>query len=716
MTNRPWEDYPYHPIAEQIVDILRQQTQNTRSDLYFRVLTAYFMAQMAASMRCSLLTKDRGKIPINTYVCALMESGAGKGHSLNVLEDSVVNQFKKIFTKSTFPHLSELSIEAEALDIANRNSTEIQDEIEKLNKEFYSCGAMPYSFSEGTGPAYKQVRIKAQMAGVGSLNYICDEIGSNLLGAQELLTVCLETYDVGKVKEKITKSSADNVRQEQRSDPVPSNMLVFGTPAKVFNGGKEEAEFISLQETGYARRFLFGCGNKGTEVEYTATELYDLLSNKTTSAALTALSDKFANLADIINHNLTISVTRDIGILLMQYKLDCEAAAELLPEHDHIRKAEMQHRYFKALKLAGAYAFVDSCLVLEDTHLYAAIKVVEDSGVAFTAIMNRPKPYERLAKYISQCDTELTHADLDANLVFYRGAQSAKNDMLHLATAWGYSNNIIIKRRVSDGIEFLSGESLQDNTLTEMILSYSTQLADNYIPKTAPWTKLHKLTQVAGLHWVNHHMANNYRLEENAIKGFNMIVIDCDGGVSLDTAKELLKEYTAHYYTTKRHTDTVNRFRLILPIKYHLKLTAKDYKEFMANVFKWIPFNTDEGTDQRSKKWMSHDNSYCYTNGVLLDPTIFIPRTSKAEEHNKQIKNIGSLDALERWFLLNELHDGNRNRGLLKYAMLQFDSGKDFDDAESAVKSLNQKLGEDKLKSKELQDTILVTLAKKYGV
>ena len=713
---KPWDSLPYHPVAEEIVDILRQQTQNTRSDLYFRVLTAYFMAQMAASMRCSIVTKDRGKIPVNAYVCALMESGAGKGHSLNVLEDSVVNQFKKIFTKSTFPQLAELAIEAEALDHASRNSTEIQEEIDKLNKEFHGLGAMPYSFSEGTGPAYKQVRIKAQMAGVGSLNYICDEIGSNLLGAQELLTVCLETYDVGKVKEKITKSSSDNIRLEQRSDPVPSNMMVFGTPAKVFNGGREEVEFISLQETGYARRFLFGFGNKGTEVEYSAEELYDLLSSSTTSTALTQLSDKFANLADIANHKLEIIVPRDVGIKLLQYKMDCEAEAELLPEHDHIRKAEMQHRYFKALKLSGAYAFVDSALVLEESHLYAAIKVVEDSGAAFTVIMNRPKPYVRLAKYIAQCEGELTHADLDTNLVFYKGSQSVKNDMLHLATAWGYANNIIIKRRISDSIEFISGESLQDNTLTEMIVSYSTQMADNYKPATPDWLKLHKLTQKKGLHWVNHHMNDNYRLEENAKKGFNMIVIDCDGEVSLDTAKELLKEYTSMYYTTKSHTADVNRFRLILPIKYHIKLNAKDYKEFMANVYKWLPFNSDESTDQRSKKWESHNGQHEYITGSLLDPTIFIPRTSKAEEQNKTVKNIGSADSLQRWFLLNELHDGNRNNGLLKYAMLQYDAGKDYDEAEDAVKTLNQKLGDDKLKANELQSTILKTLADRFGV
>jgi len=150
MNNRPWEKFPYHPVSEEIVDILRQQTQNTRSDLYFRVLTSYFMAQMAASMRASVMTKDRGLIPVNAYVCALMESGAGKGHSLNVLEDSIVNQFKDKFIEETFPQIAELAIEDEALLNANRNSTDHLDEIATLNKEFHSYGAMPYAFSEGT--------------------------------------------------------------------------------------------------------------------------------------------------------------------------------------------------------------------------------------------------------------------------------------------------------------------------------------------------------------------------------------------------------------------------------------------------------------------------------------------------------------------------------------------------------------------------------------
>ena len=37
---------------------------------------------------------------------------------------------------------------------------------------------MPYSFDSGTSAAFKQVRTKAQMAGIGALSFICDELGS----------------------------------------------------------------------------------------------------------------------------------------------------------------------------------------------------------------------------------------------------------------------------------------------------------------------------------------------------------------------------------------------------------------------------------------------------------------------------------------------------------------------------------------------------------
>jgi len=67
----------FHPLQEEIVDILVNQTQNTER-LFFRLSTAYFFAKMASMMHTKLKIPGRDLIPINMYVINLATSGAGK--------------------------------------------------------------------------------------------------------------------------------------------------------------------------------------------------------------------------------------------------------------------------------------------------------------------------------------------------------------------------------------------------------------------------------------------------------------------------------------------------------------------------------------------------------------------------------------------------------------------------------------------------------------
>ena len=55
-----------------------------------------------------------------------------------------------------------------------------------------------------------------------------------------------------------------------------------------------------------------------------------------------------------------------------------------------------------------------------------------------------------------------------------------KRELLNLAIAYGYKNNMIIKKSYVDNIEFLRGESLKETNTQEMIISYSKELASNY--------------------------------------------------------------------------------------------------------------------------------------------------------------------------------------------------------------------------------------------
>ena len=74
----------HHPAIEEIVDVLCNKTQNTDRG-FFRVEVAYFLAKMASCMGATIITKDRGEIPVNIYAVALATSGFGKGHSVNIV-------------------------------------------------------------------------------------------------------------------------------------------------------------------------------------------------------------------------------------------------------------------------------------------------------------------------------------------------------------------------------------------------------------------------------------------------------------------------------------------------------------------------------------------------------------------------------------------------------------------------------------------------------
>ena len=705
----------HHPAIEEIVEVLCNKTQNTDRG-FFRVEMAYFLAKMASSMRATIVTKDRGEIPVNIYALALATSGFGKGYSVNVVETEFLKGFKKRFMEDTFPIIAEKHLWEIANDRAARNGTDQQEEFEKVEGEFRRAGAIPFTFDSGTPPAVKQLRHKLMMANCGAINLQIDEIGSNLMGSADVLTLFLELYDQGLVKQKLTKNTAENTRGEELDGKTPTNMLLFGTPSKLLDGGQTEDQFYDMLDTGYARRCLFGIGQHSRKAHNTQTpeEIYANLTQPSNSAVIDKWATKFHRLADASMYGWRMQVEDDVGIALLTYKIECEKAADRMADHEEIRKAEISHRYFRALKLAGAFAFVDESIEVEMEHLKQAILLVEESGAAFQSILNREKTYVKLAKYIADVGTEVTHADLLEALPFYKSGNAARNEMMTLATAWGYKKHIIIKKTFTDGIEFFKGETLKETDLNEMVISYSDHWAYNYMCEKVPFDQLHVLTQTSGMHWANHHFKGGHRAEENVFVGFNMIVIDVDGGITLDTVHELMKEYKFMTYTTKRHSDEENRFRLIIPMNYYLELDSSEYKEFMNTVMAWLPFKTDESANQRAKKWECFDGEYHYNmEGELLDVLGFIPKTSKNEQFKQGFQAVESLDNLERWFA-QRIASGNRNNQMIKYALALVDSGMDLMSVGKQVHAFNQKLNTP-LDEEEIDNTILVTVSKRYS-
>jgi len=697
--------------SEKLVSILMKKTQN-KNPLFFRVLSAYYFAKVASMMRTGIKTHDRGTIPVSLYALNLSTSGSGKGFSTNIIEEQVINQFRDRFLDETFPSISQINLHKLAVKRAVRDDIDEEDALEKVNREFELQGNLAFSFDSATTAAVKQMRTKLLMANAGSVNFEMDEVGSNLMGNLEVLGTFLELFDVGKVKQKLTKNTAENKRSEEIEGRTPTNLLLFGTPSKLLNSGKTEEEFLAMLETGYARRCFFGYHRKpNTDAGLTAEEVYDMMTDTSSAQYLTDLSNKLAVLADPVNFNTELTLTKDVSLIYIEYKIQCDRKADALKEHDEILKAELSHRYYKALKLAGAYAFIDGSHEVKEEHLYPAIKLAEESGEAFNRIMTRERPYVKLAKYIANANRELTNVDLIEDLNFFKGTTSQQRDMMSLATAWGYKNNIIIKRSYMDGIEFLEGESMEETDTSKMIVSYSNDIAQGFEPEYAPFDQLDRLTTLNGYHYAAHHFKDKHRNSINLIQGFNLAIIDIDEGVSLSTAKMLLKGYKAFFATTKRHTPQENRFRIIFPLSHIVKLDATSYSKFMVNVFNWLPFDTDESTKDCARKWETYPNGTVeYQDGDLLDAMLFIPQTKKEEEQSQKILDNNSLNNMERWFYLNTT-TGNRSNQIIRYALALVDNGESVEGVRNAILSFNGKL-KDPLPEDEISNTIMVSVVK----
>lgn len=677
------------------------------------MLVAYYFSQIASMMRCNIETKDRGVIPVNTYVLNLACSGFGKNFSLNILEENIMSGFRENFLSIVFPAIAEMNM----VKIANTRST--RDRIdydvwdEKLRKEFDESGEMVFNFDSGTTAAIKQFRHKLLLAGAGSMNFIADEIGSNILGNNELLTTFLETYDVGKIKQKIIKNTKENVRVEEIEGRTPTNMLLFGTQAKLLDGGPIENEFRAMMSTGYGRRLFYGYVSDPKKPEkQRAEDLYDILTDTTISNFEKSAERYYRSLASKQNFNPIITVDREVTIRYLRYKIDCEGRSESFGDYEDIKKAEMVHRYYKMLKLAGSYAFVEKSNVLTHDHVKEAIQLTEDSGEHFDMIINKEGSYVKLAKFIASTDRELTHVDLMENLSFFRGSESKKRDMLSLATAYGHKNNIVIRRSYVDDIEFISGETLEETDIDDIQVSFSEDIASDYEACTIEFSELYKLVTADGFNYTAHNFRKGKRSDTHVEKGFNLLILDVDNGVSIEGVKTLLSGYTSLIATTKRHTNRKNRFRIILPMSHYLKLNKSEYLKFMENVYSWLPFECDTSTKDIARKWSSHDGNYWYNNAEMIDSTLFIERTKKAEKQAELRAKTSNMSAAERWFAMNT-EVGNRSNMLLRYGLFLVDNGQTVDNARLNILSLNDKL-EQGLDVSEIDRSIVRTVEKHY--
>jgi hypothetical protein len=712
------ETFGYHPLAEQVVDILCTRVQNNDRD-FFRITLAYYFSKIASNMHVSVRTATRSHMPVNCYAVSFAESGYGKNYSMNILEDQVFGKFQTKFMNETFTNKANESIAQKAIEISQLSGEDVNDVEAELLADFQKSGHFLFDFSEGSSPALKQIRKPVLLANAGAISLELDEIGCAFLNLTEILTAFLELYDTGKIKEKIRVVSSENKRSRPVPGQTPTNFFGFGTPMNVFDGGKVEDAIRNFFSIGFARRSFFALGDKPRTISSSTTqEIYDSLINSASNAAMEALALLFEKLADKAKCGTVLPLSEASSKFHIDYQLHCARRAEALSQYRGIEKVELGNRHIKALKLAGAYAFCDSSNEVTIEHLKYAIRLTEDSGIALGKLLNQPRAHVRLAGFLSEYEHAVTESDLIEKLPFYSGNVSQKRDMMNLATSYGHRHAIAITQYKEADVVFYKGSTLVPNTdNTAMILTHSKDITDDFTNVTPPLNKLvEKFFDKQNIHYCNHHFKNGEvgkgnRAKVNVIEGFNFAIFDIDDDkMPPASLSKLLNGINHVIATTKSHTVDAPRYRLILPLTHQLSLNDEQYKQFCRNLAFWLPVKADTSAFQREKKFRTWNTSKVWSQlaGRNLEAMQFYPSTSVSELLISRHGKVVGLNGIQRWVVLN-CTEGQRNQVLYRYGCILADHNLDAKQITQKITEINNQITSP-LSSDELQATVLKSL------
>ena len=718
------ESLPRHPLLEELTKGVGLAA-DVDDEQFSRLFVIGTLMPLVASMRVRIDTERPGNsIPVNAYVLACAPSGYGKNKSEGYLE-AVTQGFNDRFIKETYPIAVENNLWTMATENASWSGETEQKEYDKLKNMFRREGAYVPVARSFTEARIGQMRNKTILANAGCVNLVSDEIGSNLTslsGQYGPMKLFLSLYDMGKMKMSETKVQKDDEEVTPLDGWAASCAMLFGEPQMLLDGGDVQQKLFELLTTGYGRRCLYAWGEEDDKPPLSPREQLERARSNSQAQSMDRLVRHFTEMANIDRLNWHVSCSDDALVAYLAYKTDCLLRSRQISPEMSILRNEVKGRYFKALKIAGMLAFIDESQTCEMHHLGAAIRICEEQSDALIKVLFQEPSHVRLANWLASKEVPVTHADI-FELPFMQTFRSdlRRKEQLSLAASWGYSNNIIIKRYFVDTIELFEAETLKETDLSKLRLSYSNDPAKNYQPMLeVPWQAMEELVSKPDLNWCNHTFEGNHRREAHIQPGFNMIVLDCDGDVSLNTVHEMFADTTFMTYTTKRHqTEGKDRFRLILPTNYVLEMDVPTYMQFMDGVLEYMPFWTKEKSDGSPRKpevkWLTNpDTEIHYNEGKLFDVLPFIPKTSRNQEHKKNSEPLRDLGNLERYFLriMGDGNSGNRNHTIARYAFALVDANMSLAAIEAQVRALNAQLP-NPLDPSELTDTVLKSAAQR---
>jgi hypothetical protein len=680
-------------MLDKMVSVLAGKDANSDLAHYMRVLSLFGVAVIANNVRSKVqCPTDFSTVPANVYGIAIAGSGLSKSRSLRYIEE--------LFIKDAL-------IEIKA--IAEQKMEDIDpfdmEGIAKLIKEGVTISPI---YKSATDSAISAIRSMMDTMDIYSVNIALDEMGSVLAKEYDMLSdTLLNAFDHGVIKPNLRRTTG----VKAASKPVPHNMMMFGSPTLIFEGKAEtEKLFFDLLGAGMARRNLFAMVT--SHVNH-----YTLVNEGATAIAINEISACMTYIATNY-HNRVLELDDEAKRLYIESEIKGKEDSELVSKYKPLNMVYTQNKHWLALKISALIAMMDMKQQVEAKHFNEAMAIVEESFESLKLINSRPEKYELIVDWLCESNGEESEYTLTQELPFYADIKS-KKAFWELAKGYAYQNNITLQIEDRQNITFYQARGKTATDLTEpLIFSYSADMTTGYTPnEIGTWTDMHKVTQSDGLCYSAHRFKNGYRNKDNVITSFSLLMLDVDGGTTLDMAKIILSDYTYLISTTRNHQKEKNgivcdRFRIIMPMEYTLDLTVEQYSNFMKNIMEDLPIELDRQCTDASRFFYGASGEYWYNEGILINCDKYVSNTGESETYRKAGSNLSkkNIGGISQYIIRNQ--HGGRNSALIKLALLLMDTGYTHDEAKDEILRVNKQF-DNPLTTRELEKTIFKTIERK---
>ena len=699
-----------NPLVNEIMDLVLNVKDDIPENLILMMIN-YAFAEVASNLRGKLRLYDGSVKPLNNYTYIFAPSGVGKDVSLNALNRIFIDSFTERMEKGFDKHKQKYW-DNRAMALVDEGKEDVESII---REEMKMVSPFSYRISSGTEAGISKSRVTYSYYDIGAINLVIDELGANYQNIRSLMALMLSSYEDGNTNgRQLKQESVVSVKG------VPSNFMGYSSPALVFDGGLTERSLFDDLSQGMARRSFFALAEKPEPLQLSAAEMVKQNRDRATNnkGKMEETNAYFAKLAHPSNMYREVSLSEEAEVLIAEYQIKCDKVAKANPDIQEQERLELVNRSWKATRLASIYAFITGLKEVDEDCVNQAIYVADVSGESFKRVMNQPPVYERVFDFIKN-RKRTSDVDLEKQK-WYSGNKTQKRDLLSLARAYGYENDYLFRIKEVEGVEFYSFIEVPRTDVDKITISISKDITKGFKPKVVPFNIIHEVVTNNEFKYSAGTFKDGYRNKDNYEKKQNLVIIDIDDGMKLETAKIMFSDYRCFMATTKSHQKdkhglVCDRFRIIFITDRTIKLDSETYGRFMANVYESLGVPADQSCKDSSRFYYGAEGEYWYSEGdKLLEISEMIPDTTKSKEREVMLSSsgIGSTAGVER-IILEEAINGNRNNAVLKYALFIADSGYSFEDTKEKVLSFNDKLVES-VNVKELEQTVFKTLKKKY--